>query len=71
MDEADRVARSDLVQICKAQPSIGLQLKHTDSKEQSETPVLNVRVVQVDTQEPTLQSRGIEPLDLHSLVDLP
>jgi hypothetical protein len=70
MDEADRVARSDLVQICKAQPS-GLQQKHTISKEQSETPVLNVRVVQVDTQEPTLQSRGIEPLDLHSLVDLP
>ena len=33
-------------------------------------PLLNVRLVKVDPQEPSPKPRGIESMDLHSLVDL-
>ena len=68
-------ARADLAKLVNSGGTRGSSIitlgRLKESEEKSlDSPVLNVRVVRTETSEPRRVPRGIETLDLHSLIDL-
>ena len=68
--EAARGCGVDLRTVMCCDGSMCLPPARTHRASASEEQTLNVRVAKLDTSKPTEERRGIESLDIHSLVDL-
>ena len=70
LEDESREPRVDLLEFLQQEHEKGLPPARTRAGPSGETLVVDVRLVKVDTHEPSDKPRGIESLDLHAIVDL-